>query len=319
MKRFVTHRLEKTYEPLPGVTVVHREAGHILGASTITVTWDGTTVVFTGDLGRYDDPLMYDPEPIAEADVVVTEGTYGDRSRDDADPEAALEEIVNRTVQRGGTVVIPAFAVGRTQMITYYLWRLIESGRIPRLPVHIDSPMAIKATEVFRNHPEAHRLTEAETDDMFSIAQYAIDPEQSKQISADRNPKVVLSASGMATGGRILHHLQAFAPDPRNSIVLAGYQSVGTRGRSLADGAKFLKLYGEWVPVNATVDDLHMFSAHADSDELIRWMGGFTRKPRTSFIVHAEPQSGEMLRQRMQHDLGWDHVRVAVQNQVYDL
>ncbi len=318
MPRFETHRLHQSFEPLPGVTVTFRDAGHILGAATVTVRWGADTVAFTGDLGRFDDPLMFDPEVIEEADFLVTESTYGDRTRDSSSPEEVLRRIVNETVERRGTVVIPAFAVGRTQTILYHLWQLRRARAIPAVPVFIDSPMAIKAGEVFRRRNDGHRLTAAQTAEMFGIAQFAPDVEASKRISRSPAPKIVLSASGMATGGRILHHLAAFGPDPRNAIVLAGYQSVGTRGRSLADGAGYLKIYGDWVPIKAHVENLHMFSAHADADELIRWMRGFTRPPRMSYLVHGEPQAAETLRVRMDHDLGWP-AAVSVQNQVYRL
>ncbi|MFZ2510392.1 MAG: MBL fold metallo-hydrolase [Gordonia sp. (in: high G+C Gram-positive bacteria)] len=318
LRQFEVRPPHEPFSPLPGVEVTFRGAGHILGASTVTVEWNGKTVAFTGDLGRYDDPLMFDPEPIAHADVLVTESTYGDRLRDSTSPLDALEKIVTETLERGGTVLIPAFAVGRTQLILYYLWQLQRAGRIPIVPVFVDSPMAINASALLRDFPGQHRLDPAVTDEMFSIAEYTRDVESSKLISADRKPKIVLSASGMASGGRILHHLAAFAGDPRTTIVLAGYQSVGTRGRSLADGAKFLKLYGEWVPIKAQVADLHMFSAHADGDELIRWMGGFAHPPRRSFIVHGEPQAAESLRHRMQRELGFT-ATVSLPNQVYAL
>lgn len=318
LRQFQTRPPGERFSPLPGVEVTFHGAGHILGASTVTVEWNDRTVAFTGDLGRYDDPLMFDPEPIAGADVLVTESTYGDRLRDTTPPLDTLERIVTETVERGGTVLIPAFAVGRTQLILYYLWQLRHAGRIPAVPIYVDSPMAINASELLRHFPDQHKLDPAHTDEMFAIAEYTRDVEASKKISADRSPKIVLSASGMATGGRILHHLAAFAGDPRTTIVLAGYQSVGTRGRSLADGATFLKLYGEWVPINAHVANLHMFSAHADADELIRWMGGFTRPPHRSFIVHGEPQAAEALRHRMQRDLGFS-ATVSVPNQVYAL
>lgn len=318
LARFQTCPPHTPFTPLPGVEVTFRGAGHILGAATVTVAWAGKTVAFTGDLGRYDDPLMFDPEPIEAADVLVTESTYGDRARDQASPLEAVQRVVTEGIARGGTVLIPAFAVGRTQMILYYLWQLRRAGAAPDVPIYVDSPMAINAGELLRSFPDEHKLDPALTDEMFAIAKYTRDPEESKAISADRSSKIVLSASGMATGGRVLHHLAAFAADPRTTIVLAGYQSVGTRGRSLADGARFLRLYGEWVPVNAHVEDLHMFSAHADCDELIRWMRGFTHGPSHSFIVHGEPQAAESLRMRMRREFDWD-ATVSVPNRVYSL
>lgn len=318
MSQFHTRPAGKHFSPARDVGAVFRGAGHILGAATAEIEWGGVTVVFSGDLGRYGDPLMYDPETVSSTDYLVCESTYGDRLRDDADPAGELQRIVTQTVGRGGTVVIPAFAVGRTQMILYYLWTLRRAGTLPDVPIFVDSPMAINAGELLRTHPAAHRLDAAHTDDMFAIAKYVRDPEESKAISADRAPKIVLSASGMATGGRVLHHLAAFAPGAQNTVVLVGYQAVGTRGRSLADGARYLKLYGEWVPVNARVEDLHMMSAHADADELVRWMGGFTAPPRRTFLVHGEPNAAESLRHRLDHDLGWPAV-IPRQNQTFDL
>ncbi|MGB3886205.1 MBL fold metallo-hydrolase RNA specificity domain-containing protein [Gordonia sp. (in: high G+C Gram-positive bacteria)] len=313
-----TRAAGKSFAPIRDVRALYRGAGHILGAATLEIEWGGVTVAFSGDLGRYDDPLMYNPEPIPSADYLVCESTYGDRLRDAADPAIELGRIITATTDRGGTVVIPAFAVGRTQMILYYLWTLKRAGKLPNVPIYVDSPMAINAGELMRTHPAAHRLDVAHTDDMFSIATYVRDPEASKAISADRKPKVVLSASGMATGGRVLHHLAAFAPGSQNTIVLVGYQAVGTRGRSLADGARYLKLYGEWIPVSARIENLHMLSAHADADELIRWMRGFAHPPKRTFLVHGEPNASESLRHRLDHDLGWPAV-VPHQNQLFEL
>lgn len=318
LDQFHTCRTGKWFAPTRGARAMFRGAGHILGAATVEIDWNGTTVAFTGDLGRYDDPLMRDPEPIRRADYLVSESTYGDRVRDDADPAAELLRIVTDTVGRGGTVVIPAFAVGRTQAILYHLWSLRRDGLLPEVPIYVDSPMAINAGELMRTHPSAHRLDAAHTEEMFAVAEYVRDPEASKAVSADRRPKIILSASGMATGGRILHHLAAFAPGARNTIVLVGYQAVGTRGRSLGDGAQHLKLFGDWVPVRARVEDLHMMSAHADSDELIRWMRGFAEAPRRTFLVHGEPNACESLRHRLDHDLGWRAV-IPKQNQTFDL
>lgn len=318
LDQFHTCRTGKWFSPTRGARALFRGAGHILGAATLEIDWDGTTIAFTGDLGRYDDPLMYDPEPIPRADYLVSESTYGDRIREDADPAVELLRIVTDTVEQGGTVVIPAFAVGRTQAILYYLWTLRSDGLLPDVPIYVDSPMAINASELMRTHPAAHRLDAARTDEMFAVAEYVREPEASKAVSADRHPKIVLSASGMATGGRILHHLAAFAPGPKNTIVLVGYQAVGTRGRSLGDGARHLKLYGEWVPVQARVENLHMLSAHADADELIRWMQGFDEAPRRTFLVHGEPNAAESLRHRIDHDLGW-HAVIPKQNQTFDL
>lgn len=301
-----------------GPAVTFRRAGHILGAATVDLAWCGRRIVFTGDLGRYDDPLMFDPEPVTTADYLVMESTYGDRLRDRTDPVDVLAEVISTTVNRGGTVVVPAFAVGRAQTLLFYLWQLRSTGRLPGVPVYLDSPMAINASELLRTHQADHRLPPEVYEDMCAMATYARDPEQSKAISTSREPKVVISASGMATGGRILHHLKAFAPNPQNTIVLTGYQVPGTRGASIAAGERFVKIHGEWIPINAEVANLQMLSAHADADELIRWASGFTTPPRRVFVVHGEPGPADTLRRRLDREFGWQ-ATVSRPNQVFDL
>ena len=227
--------------------------------------------------------------PAVGADVIVMESTYGGRQHDDVGAMAELADAITRTAERGGTVVIPAFAVGRAQALLYYLWTLRCAGRLPDVPVYLDSPMAINASELLRTHQSDHRLAPDVYEDMCAMATYTRDAEQSKKISAGREPKIVISASGMATGGRILHHLKAFAPDPRNTIVVTGYQVPGTRGASIAAGERDVRIHGEWIPINAQVASLKMMSAHADADELIRWARGFNTPLRHVFIVHGEP------------------------------
>ncbi len=316
---FATRPFGKQFDVLDGGPVVtFRRAGHILGAATVEVDWQGRRIVFTGDLGRYDDPLMFDPEPVPAADFLVMESTYGDRVHEKTDPAEALGEVVNETVGRGGTVLIPAFAVGRAQALLYYLWTLRRAGRLPDVPVYLDSPMAINASELLGTHQSDHRLAPDVYEDMCAMATYTRDAEQSKTISAGREPKIVISASGMATGGRILHHLKAFAPDPRNTIVVTGYQVPGTRGASIAAGDRDVRIHGEWIPINAQVVSLKMMSAHADADELIRWAHGFSTPPRRVFIVHGEPQPADTLRRRLDREFGWA-ATVSMPNQVFDL
>lgn len=301
-----------------GPTVVFRRAGHILGAATVEVRWRGRRIVFTGDLGRYDDPLMLDPEPVPAADYLVMESTYGDRLHDRTDPSDALAEIIGTTVGRGGTMVIPAFAVGRAQTLLYYLRELRCAGRLPDVPIYLDSPMAINASDLLRTHQRDHRLAPKVYENMCAMATYTRDAEESKRISASRDPKIVISASGMGSGGRVLHHLNAFASDPRNTIMLTGYQAPGTRGRSIVTGAREVKIHGQWVAVRAQVANLRMLSAHADADELIRWASGFAAPPRRVFVVHGEPQSADTLRTRLGREFGWDAV-VPRQDQVFEL
>ncbi len=304
---------------LPCGAVVHlRRAGHILGAASAQIEWGGRTIVFSGDIGRYGDPVMPDPEPVPEADYVVVESTYGNRRHDATDPAEALGEIIERTALRGGTVVIPAFAVGRAQSLLYYLWKLRQAGRIRNLPIYMDSPMATSASRLLEQFPDDHRLSEEACEQICGVATYVRDVEESKALSANRYPKIIISASGMATGGRVLHHLIAFAPDHRNTILFSGFQAAGTRGRKLLEGAREVKIFGQWIPVQAETAELPMLSAHADADELMRWLSGFRRPPRRVFIVHGEPDASEALRERIGRELGWEAV-VPLQDQSFTL
>ncbi|MEW9613807.1 MBL fold metallo-hydrolase [Shinella sp. S4-D37] len=283
-------------------------AGHILGAAWVELEWGDRKIVFSGDIGRYGDPLMPDPAPTVEADYILVESTYGNRIHDRSDPAEALRVVAERTIARGGTLVIPAFAVGRAQELLYYFWKLKRAGHLGEIPLFLDSPMAIEATGLMGRHLPDHRLDAKTCRDVFSIARCTGDVEASKAISASRFPKIVISASGMTTGGRVLHHLKAFAPDARNTILLAGFQAAGTRGRALQDGARELKIHGSWVPVNAEVAHLDMLSAHADAGELMRWLSTCPRPPRKVFIVHGEPEASEALRIRIGRELGWESV-----------
>ena len=305
LQSFRTIDFEKRVDVLPGCTALFRMAGHILGAATIELDWNGVKIVFSGDLGRYGSATMLDPEPVPRADYLLIESTYGNRIHDPRSPEDALEEVVTRTIRRGGTVVIPAFAVGRAQSLLYHLWRLIERNRIPRIPIFLDSPMAVNATELLCKHIGEHRLTAEDCRDSCAIATYVREAEESKKLNTNRMPKIIISASGMATGGRILHHLKNYAPDARNSIVLAGFQAGGTRGAALRDGAHELKIHGNYVPVRAEVVSLDMFSAHADQEELLRWLGGFEAAPLQTFVVHGEPTASDTLRHQIEEKFGW--------------
>ena len=301
-----------------GPVVTFRRAGHILGASTVEVNWAGRRIVFTGDLGRYDDPIMFDPEPVSTADYLVMESTYGDRVHERTDPAAVLSGVIDETVRRGGTLVVPAFAVGRAQTLLYHLWQLDSAGKLPDVPVYLDSPMAINASELLGKYREDHRLSPEVYEGMCAMAQYTRDSEQSKKISESRDPKIVISASGMATGGRILHHLKAFAPDARNTIMITGYQVPGTRGASIAAGERQIRIYGEWIPIKAQVAALAMLSAHADADELIRWARGFTAAPKHTFVVHGEEGPADALRRRLDREFGWE-ATVPRPAQTFDL
>ncbi|WP_375547622.1 MBL fold metallo-hydrolase [Oceanicaulis alexandrii] len=301
-----------------GAKLVFRRAGHILGAATAEIEWGGRRIVFSGDLGRYGDGMMVDPEPVERADYVVIESTYGDRLHTPGDPIEQLGDIIERTIKRGGNVLIPSFAVGRAQLLLYYLWRLKQAGRLNSVPIYLDSPMAIDATGLLHAHIDDHRLDRDSCRNMCAIAEYTRSVDQSKAVTASPYPKVVISASGMATGGRVLHHLKALGGDPRNTILFAGYQAAGTRGRALLNGKREVKIHGKWIAIEAEIADLSQLSAHADSDELIRWLSGFKTAPAEVFVVHGEPESSDALRVRIKRELGWD-ARAPRQDQVFEL
>jgi metallo-beta-lactamase family protein len=304
-------------EPFPagaGVTALFRRAGHILGAATVELTIGETTLVSSGDLGRWNRPILRDPEPVARADVLLVESTYGDRVHG-GDAQADLARIVHESIARGGALLIPAFAVGRAQELLYTLRHLEDAGRIPVLPVFLDSPMAIDVTEIYRRHPEEHDL------DMSLLTDTKRRPlsphelrlvhtaQESKALNDRRGPMIVVSASGMATGGRILHHLKARLADPGTTVLLTGFQAVDTRGRKLLDGARELRIHGQNVPVRAAVENLDGLSAHADRDEILRWLGGFERAPRQTWVVHGEPAAARALAGAIETRLRW---RVSV-------
>lgn len=279
-------------------------AGHILGAASVCVEGHGRRVLFSGDLGRDDDPMMEAPERRPDADVILLESTYGDRDHPDDDHGEALAAIVRRTVGRGGSVLIPAFAVGRTQALLLLLYQLRQARRIPHVPVFIDSPLAIAVTELYERRSRDHKLDPALCAAAFALPEYVQSVEASKALDRRDDPIILISASGMATGGRVVHHLKRFAPRPEHTILLAGFQAAGTRGAALLAGTRQLKIHGEYVPVRAEVADLQVLSAHADRHELLAWLRNGA-PPRMVYVVHGEPQSADALRVRVQDDLRW--------------
>ncbi|HTJ65204.1 MAG TPA: MBL fold metallo-hydrolase [Alphaproteobacteria bacterium] len=288
-----------------GLTLSFQKAGHILGAASVRLHFEDKTVLFSGDLGRPNDPIMPPAEPIGAADYLVVESTYGDRDHGPVDPAELLADIVNRTAARGGTVVIPAFAVGRAQLLLYYLARLKSAGRIPNLPIFLDSPMAIEAGQILFRHDDDHRLSEAESLAMRDMTRETPSVEESMALDRNHMPKIIISASGMATGGRILHHLKRYAPGRHNTIVFAGYQAGGTRGAAMVGGANEIKIFGEYIPVRAEVVNLDMLSAHADRGELIDWLRTCRVAPRNVFVTHGEPAAADGLRRRISEELHW--------------
>jgi metallo-beta-lactamase family protein len=312
LKLFETFGYARPKEILPGIQLTFARAGHILGSAVCIVDLLSTKqrVVFSGDLGRYHAPILKDPERVPFATTLVAESTYGDREHGDHDPMESLAQAVKEAVARRGVMVIPAFAVGRTQEILYYLRQLESEKRIPTLDVFVDSPMACDATPFYLAHEEEHDLT------MRSLLDRGIRPlepgrtrfvnavEESKKLRGFDGPGIIISASGMATGGRVLHHLKQRLPSDRNTILFVGYQAVGTRGRRMLDGEKEIRIHGENIPVNAVLKTISGFSAHADWREMLRWMEGFEHPPRQTLLVHGEPKALSALAERVKKK-GW--------------
>jgi metallo-beta-lactamase family protein len=320
-----------------GIEVEFVNAGHLLGSSWVRMHIDGRTIVFGGDLGRFGRPVLPEPTMAAEADYLLVESTYGDRVHEKDDDGARLAEIVKTTVQRGGKLIVPAFAIGRVEEMLYWLRRLEAEQRIPVLPVYVDSPMAGAALARYteRVHELDPEMQPEQRDDRAPHDAAAPDPvdvrrraamqerdvcvfcterfrviasaEESKQLTASKMPSIVISASGMAEGGRVLHHLKAALPNAQNTVLFAGYQGAGTRGRRLVDGEKSVKIHGEWIPVAARIEKIDSMSAHADADEIMRWLRGFKAAPKRTFIVHGEPTAQDALGARISAELGWEY------------
>jgi metallo-beta-lactamase family protein len=281
-------------------------AGHILGAASISVRAQGKSVLFSGDLGRPDDPVMVAPKAQQGADYLVLESTYGDRRHDPADPLLLLGKTIRETAARGGVTIIPSFAVGRAQSLLYDIYRLKTMGKIPSLiPVYLNSPMAADATALYQKYLPIHRLDHDQCASMRHAATIVNSVEQSIALNERQAPMVIVAASGMATGGRVLHHLKAFAPDPRNTILFAGFQATGTRGASMLAGVESIKIHGQPVPLRAQVEQIANLSAHADGDEILAWLKHFTQRPQRTFITHGEPDAAATLRRRVRDEMDW--------------
>jgi metallo-beta-lactamase family protein len=295
------------------------QAGHLLGSAMVEMrvreNGSSTTILFSGDLGRYEMPLNPDPDPPPEADYMLVESTYGDRVHCEDDLYAQLERVVRKTVARDGIVVIPSFAIGRAQQIIYVLNQLMEDGRLPTLPIHLDSPMAVDATKIYRNYPAEH---EARGELRAPNVILHRSTEESKALNRFEGPGVLISSSGMLTGGRILHHLKRLLPDRRHTVALVGYQAAGPRGRTLQEGKPTIRSHRQEVRVGAQVEDLCGFSGHADVEEIMRWLGRNRHAPRGVFLVHGEPRSSAALASRIRRDKGWK-VRVPKLDEVVPL
>jgi metallo-beta-lactamase family protein len=297
-------------------------SGHILGSALVEFRWPDpgpqSTLLFSGDLGRPGQPILKDPAPVRSAGILVLESTYGNRTHPDMTPAEDLQRLIHQTVDRKGILLIPSFAIGRTQLLLYMLYELQQAGRIPILPLYIDSPMAISAVPLYCRHTEEHDLTMR----ALTAEECPIRPrnlrmmrtvEQSKSLNDLAGPAIIISASGMATGGRIVHHLRRRLDDARNVVLFVGYQAQGTRGRYLQDGARQIKIYGGEIPVRARIETLSGLSAHADAEEILAWLEGFEVAPRMTYLVHGEPDSSRALAALIRERLGWN-VTVAEEN-----
>ncbi len=293
------------FDVAPGVTGRFTRAGHIVGSACLALRVGERTITFSGDVGRPHDPIMRPPERLEQTDVLIVESTYGDRLHPAIDVEEALAAIVRDTLSKGGMLIVPSFAVGRAQHMLHLLARLRAAKRIPHVPVYLDSPMAIDATGIFTDHGADHHLSPTECAAMGRVASYARSSDESKAITRGNTPSIVVAASGMCTGGRVLHHLKQFLPDPKSTVLFVGYQTPGTRGRALLDGAGEVKIHGEYVPVGARIALIDALSAHADYAEMLEWLRASKIAPTRVFVTHGEPAATDAFRRKLRDTFGW--------------
>ncbi len=305
LKLFSTEPADKWVKLSKDIKFRFSPSGHILGSAFIELDYQGTRVVFSGDLGRKAPLMLHPPTQITTADYLVVESTYGDRVHASESPINVLKRVINETVARKGHVIIPSFAVGRVQDVLYLISKLKRQKSIPNIPVYLDSPMGIHATEVLLDYPEWHKLGAREVQAFCQDVIMVQNQQQSHEIARAKKSTIVVAGSGMLTGGRVLHHLQVRLADPRNTILLVGFQAAGTRGRLLRDGIPELKMFGQYVAVKAHVEELSSLSAHADQKEILAWLAGFRSAPKMTFIVHGEPQAADALRVRIRDSLNW--------------
>ncbi len=300
------------------ISATFKHAGHILGAAQLLLEVNKKKIFFSGDLGRAKDALMKPPAAFEGSDILITESTYGNRTHPETNPEKELAEVLGRVIKRGGTAIIPAFAVGRTQALLLHIYRIMKSGQIPTVPVYLNSPMANKVTDLYEKHREEHKLEIDEFNAMYDIVKMVKTVDESKELNTDDTSKIIIAASGMLTGGRVLHHVKRFGRDSMNAILIVGYQAGGTRGRALIDGAKSLRIFGGDVPIRAEVVRIDSLSAHMDSAEVLAWMKSAKNPPAMTYLTHGEPEASDQLRIQVDHQLNWP-VRVATMGEVIDL
>ena len=318
MQFFETHEYREWVILSQDVKFQLLNAGHILGSAMVDLIAADKKFVFTGDIGRNRPMLLYPPAKIDEADYLIIESTYGDRVHKVENVKSTLLEIIENTYNRGGILMIPSFAVERTQELIYLIFQLKEEGKLPNVPVYLDSPMGIKSTQVFDAYPEIQDLPKYVADHMFSSVQYIETYEQSKAMVADKRPKIVLAGSGMLEGGRMLHYLDNHGGNPNNTLLFVGFQAVGTRGRDLVQGTRFIKFFGEYKEMKCEIRSISSMSAHADSSEMIEWMKELNNPPNTVFLNHGEPHQTNAFRVRIETELGWN-VEIPELNEEFEM
>ncbi len=305
LRQFVSKDFDDSFEISPDILATFKYAGHILGAASAIIEVGQTKIAFSGDVGRLNDPILNAPAKLPPVDYLVVESTYGDRKHESIDPVKDLEIVINEALQKKGAILIPSFAVGRAQALMYYLSILRKSGRIPNVPMYLNSPMATNATALFCEFRALHKLTDLECKEMCEAIEYVKTVDESKALNEKKGPMIIISASGMATGGRIIHHLKAFVSNPTTTVVLAGFQAAGTRGRALQDGAKEIKIHRELIPVRATIRILKNSSAHADYVEILDWLEKSKISPRKVFITHGELGAALKMREHITDRFHW--------------
>ncbi|PKL80918.1 MAG: MBL fold metallo-hydrolase [Ignavibacteriae bacterium HGW-Ignavibacteriae-4] len=302
-------------ELYPDIKVRFQYNGHILGSTFIELEVRGEVIVFSGDVGRKSDLLLREPKKPQKADYLLIESTYGGKIHENLDLEEELSKIINHTYDKNGTLIIPSFAVERAQTLMYLLWKLREKGKIPKLPMIMDSPMGNNVLEVFRNHKSWHKMSANDSKQMCNAFIIVKDFRETLNIMDDKQPKIVIAGSGMVTGGRVLNYLTEYIEDPSTTVMLAGFQAEGTRGRQLLEGASDIKIYGKYYNVNAEIYNMTALSAHADQAELIDWLSDLDTNPKKVFIVHGEPHSSDAFRVKLKDTFGWD----CILPELYDM
>lgn len=318
LKQFVAVKFNDVLQIDKHCQVRFLPAGHILGAAIVEINVHNKKIVFSGDLGRRNDPIIQEPTNIEQADYLILESTYGDRLHEKTAPYQELKKIIVETAKHAGTLIIPAFTVGRAQTVLYYIHQLKKKNAIPDIPVFVDSPMATKVTKLLGKYVGEHRLTKKESAEVSETAVYISTVEESKKIDNYAMPIIIISASGMATGGRVLHHLKAFAPFKKNTILFTGFQAGGTRGARMLEGEPEIKIHGKMIPVRANIEILNNISAHADYEEILYWLSHFKRKPKTVFITHGEHDAAVALKEKIENQFHW-HCVIPTYLQTIDL